>query len=124
MSERGDWLIWERSPPPMDEPLLRDEEEAAGQEPASAKEDPAPVKSAEEEALDQEELQLFWCAPISPQQATSSLEYAVLLNNVSLYLRRSIGIRYMPPFLRSRVVLVFDNWQWLCLCPSLNPLLC
>jgi hypothetical protein len=61
MAERCEWLIWERSPPPMDEPLLQEQDDAAEQNP-DVKDAPVPVKSAQEEALDQEELQLFWYA--------------------------------------------------------------
>lgn len=61
MAERCEWLIWERSPPPMDEPLLQEEEEEPENAPAGVADADEPAKSPQEEALDQEELMLFWC---------------------------------------------------------------
>jgi hypothetical protein len=50
----------------MNEPLLQDGDETAGQTPAAdAKDALVPVKSAQEESLDQEELQLFWYVSLS-----------------------------------------------------------
>lgn len=47
----------------MDEPLLQEQDEAAEQAPVGAKDVPLPVKNEQEEALDQEELKLFWYDP-------------------------------------------------------------
>lgn len=77
----------------MEEPLLLEEEETAGQAPASTNEAPAPVKSAEEEALDQEELQLFWCSPYHA---------LVYLYNTSLSAVRALQGTVGAPVLHAR----------------------
>jgi hypothetical protein len=60
--EEGEWLIWERSPSPVEEPLLQEQDTSADAQLTAAQRDKPVAQSPAEVALDQEELQIFWYA--------------------------------------------------------------
>eukprot|EP00892_Ulva_mutabilis_P002833 jgi/Ulvmu1/12550/UM090_0037.1 len=57
MADNKEWLIWGRSPSPIDEPLLRADDEVQAEQPTDGKREPD-IDPAEEE-IDQEELRIF-----------------------------------------------------------------
>lgn len=62
MAERNEWLIWGRSPSPIHEPLLDNDDEPAGEQPIEMDAKPKETDPAEAE-LDKEELRLFMYVP-------------------------------------------------------------
>lgn len=61
MTADKEWLIWGRSPSPIDEPLLEEDDEPQGENPVVAGDRETDLDPAEAD-IDQEELRIFMCA--------------------------------------------------------------